>query len=184
MIGHLEWFTCAPGRASFRQNRLIHLQIRLKFQSIAGIPTLLARQGREILLLEGGGEFAFRLRGDLCDALRGSFRGNFQSAGGHRQQGFALQQGQKIAIECGVDLETIAAVFDDIGIDKARNNALAEQGFTQALGQKSGEIGGVGFGRRFQGGLMLAGVGGQNCVVVLLRAKRKCPTLSCPAICS
>jgi len=133
MICHFEGFSRAARGSCSRQNRLIHLQIRLKFQSVAGIPTLLAGEGGKILLLEGGSEFALCLRGDLCDALRGSFRGNFQSAGGHRQQGFALQQGQKIAIECGVDLETIAAVFNDIGIDKARNDALAEQGFAQTL---------------------------------------------------
>jgi|SRR5271157_22574 len=58
-------------------------------------------------------------------------------------------------------LQAEAAVFDDIGIYKARNDAFAKQGFAQALGQKGREIGEVDFGGRFQGDLMLAGVGSQ-----------------------
>lgn len=157
---YLKRFSCAPGRTSLRQDGLIHLQVRLKLQSVACIPPLLAGESREVFLLESSGKFAPRLRGRLCATLRGSFRGNFQSAGGHRQKGLTLQQGQKIAIKCGVHLKTIAAVFDDIGINKARNDALAKQSFSQALCQKSGEIGGVGFGLRVQVGLMVAGVRG------------------------
>ena len=58
-------------------------------------------------------------------------------------------------------LEAIAAVFDDIGIDKARNDAFAKKCVAKTLGQQGREISRVGFGRRFQGELMLAGVGVQ-----------------------
>jgi hypothetical protein len=40
-----------------------------------------------------------------------------------------------------VDLQGVAAVFDDVGIDKARHDALANEGFAQLLGKDSGGIG-------------------------------------------
>jgi hypothetical protein len=42
-----------------------------------------------------------------------------------------------------------------------RNDAFPQQSFAQALRQDDGEIGGAGFGVRFQDELMLAGVGGR-----------------------
>lgn len=57
---------------------------------------------------------------------------------------------EKVAIKAGVDLERVAAVFDDVGIDEARNAALAEQGVAELLGE-SGGVSGV--GRSFGFGL-------------------------------
>jgi len=57
VIGHLERLSRAAGGARLRQNRLIHLQVRLEFQSVAGIPTLLACERGKVSLLEGSGEF-------------------------------------------------------------------------------------------------------------------------------
>src|SRR5208337_3792400 len=99
VIGHLERLSRAAGGTHFRQNRLVHLQVRLEFQSVAGIPTLLACECGQVFLLEGGGEFASGAHGNLRAAVSSSRFGNFQSTRGHRQQSFALQKGEQVAVE-------------------------------------------------------------------------------------
>src|SRR5208283_1583631 len=65
VIGHLERLSCAARGTRFRQNPLIHLQVRLELQSVAGIPTLLACECSEVFLLEGRGEFASGAHGNF-----------------------------------------------------------------------------------------------------------------------
>ena len=72
----------------------------------------------------------------------------FEGTRGDGEQGFALEKVEKVAVENGVDLQAVAAVFDDVRIDEAGDGALAKEGLAEALGQKSGQVvgGRSGFG--------------------------------------
>ena len=61
-----------------------------------------------------------------------------------------MQKGEKIAIKSGVDLKAVAAVFHDIGIDEARNDALFEESGGETLREQEGEVWSVRFFYGFQ----------------------------------
>jgi hypothetical protein len=67
---------------------------------------------------------------------------NFEGARGDSEQRFALEKILKITVEDGVDLQAVAAVFDDIGIHEAGDRAFAEEGFAEALGKKRSQVAG------------------------------------------
>lgn len=71
-----------------------------------------------------------------------------EGAGGDGKQSFALEEIEKVAVEAGMDLDGVAAVFDNVGIDEAGDAAFAEEGFAEMLGQGGGESVGRGFGFR------------------------------------
>jgi len=61
-----------------------------------------------------------------------------EGTGRDRQQGFALEKVEEVAVKDGVDLQRVAAVFDDVGINEARDAALAEEGFAKFPGEGRG----------------------------------------------
>lgn len=75
------------------------------------------------------------------------------------KQSFALEKSEKIAIHARVNLKTVTAVLDNVGIDKAGHDPFLEEGFTEGLGESGSAAGRIGFGYRLQRELMLAGVG-------------------------
>ena len=83
----------------------------------------------------------------LCGRLRVQATGDdFEGAGNDGKQGLALEKIQEIAIEDGVDLQAVTAVFDDVGIDEVGDDAFAEEGFAEALREKSRQVVGGRFG--------------------------------------
>ena len=65
--------------------------------------------------------------------------GELEKTDGGGEERFALEKGEEVAIKRSMDLESVAAVLDDVGIDEARDEALLEQSF----GEASGEVVGV-----------------------------------------
>jgi len=59
-----------------------------------------------------------------------------------------------------VDLQGVAAVFDDVGVDETGDDAAFDEGFAEALRECGSAGGQITFRIRSQGELMLAGVGG------------------------
>jgi len=51
-----------------------------------------------------------------------------------------LEKILKIAVEDSVHLQAVAAVFDDVGIDEAGNDAFADEGFAETLGENGGQV--------------------------------------------
>ena len=73
---------------------------------------------------------------------------NFECARGDGEEGFALEKIQKVSVEDGVDLQAVAAMFDDVGIHEAGDGAFADEGFAEALGKKGSQVVGGRFGFR------------------------------------
>jgi len=133
MIGGFERFARAAVGAGAGDEVFVHFKIRLKIKGVADVPALVAGEACEEFLTECGcllaGHglgFAVVFTGQTADY-------DFEGAGNDGEQGFALEKIQKIAVEDGVDLQAVAAVFDDVGIDKTGNDALAKEGFAEAL---------------------------------------------------
>ena len=57
------------------------------------------------------------------------------------QQGFALEECEKIAIEPCVHLQSVAPVLNHVGINESGDNALTNQGLAQAFGKDRSAIG-------------------------------------------
>lgn len=98
----------------------------------------LTRQGREVFLAERQGVFSLHRRYLPAVAGCGATRGEFKRVHRSREQCFALQKSQKVAIQAGMDLQGVPAVLDHIGIHKARDDAFAEESLAQLLGQRCG----------------------------------------------
>jgi hypothetical protein len=140
MIGDFEGFAfslrCGPARKNF----LIHYQIGLKLKGITRIPALEARQGTEEFLAKRKGVLPFHW------FEFGVFRGgttlahDVQRSRGTGKQRFPLQQSKQVAVQGRVNLQTVAAMLDDIRIDESRNETLTNKRFAQPLGQMSGDV--------------------------------------------
>src|SRR5882762_3155039 len=133
MIGGFERFARAAVGAGAGDKVFVHFQIGLKIEGVANVPALVAGEGREEFLAEGGSflafhglGFAFVLGGQAADD-------NFEGTGSYGEKSFALEKIQKIAVENSVDLQAVAAVFNDVGIDKTGDDAFAKEGFAEAL---------------------------------------------------
>ena len=140
MIGDFEGFAFSLRCRSTRKNFLIHYQIRLKLQGITRIPALVARQGTEEFLAKRKGVLPFHwfefgvFRGDATLAH------DVQGSRGTGKQRFPLQQSKQVAVQGRVNLQTVAAMLNDIRIDEARNETLTNERFAQPLGQMSGDV--------------------------------------------
>ena len=110
----------------------------MEFQGGTAIPVLLAGEGSEEFLAERNSLLSLHRRNFPTIARGRAASGQFERLRGGRQQCLALQQGQKVAIETGVDLQGVAAVLDDVGIHKAWHDALAKQGLAQLLCEDGG----------------------------------------------
>jgi len=140
MICGFERFARASRGAGPGDEFLVHLQVGLKLEGFAHIPMLMARERGEEFLTKGGGFFAGHGLGLFGFGRRGRVRDEFKGAGGDGEECFALKQVEKIAVQASVDLQRVAAVLDDVGIDKARDAAFAEEGFAQARSERRGDI--------------------------------------------
>ena len=76
---------------------------------------------------------ARRAPGFLSAVLDRFERGNFQCADTSGQQRFTLQDGEQVAIKGRMNLQGMTPVFYDVGVYKARNDALARQRLQQIL---------------------------------------------------
>jgi len=160
MIGGAEGASAAGMCRGAGEDALVHLQVGLKFQSGAGVPMLFAGEGGEEFLAKGGSVFAGHGFGFFVLRGGGTFGDQVECVGGHREERFALQESQEIFVKAGVDLQGVAAVFDDVGVDETGDDAAFDEGFAEALGECGSAGGQITFRIRSQGELMLAGVGG------------------------
>jgi hypothetical protein len=120
----------------------VHLQVGLKFKRDSHIPMLVTIQASEKSLTKGSGFLAGHGPG-FGGVDFGSTAGDeFQGAGGDGEQCFALEKIQEIAVEAGMDLEGVATVLDDVGINEAGNAAFAEDSLAELLGEGGGEVAG------------------------------------------
>jgi hypothetical protein len=134
MIGGFEGLARAARTGGASDNVFVHFQIRLKIEGVADVPALVAGEAREKFLAKGGGLLPGHGFG-FAVVFGGHSPGNdFEGAGYDGKKGFALEKIQEIAIEHGVNLQAVAAVFNDIGIYEVGDDALAEERFTEALG--------------------------------------------------
>jgi len=152
VAGGFEGLATAATCRGMCQDPFVELQVGLKFERGSHIPALLTSERGEKFAAKGGGIFAGHRFGSAIFFRRGdgTFADQVESLRAHGDQSFALQQGQEIFIETRVDLQAVAAVVDNVGIDEAGNGALADQGVTEVFGEGSGAIGASGFG--FGGG--------------------------------
>jgi hypothetical protein len=118
----------------------IHFQIGLKIEGVPDIPALVAREAGEEFLSKGGGIFAGQGPGSGGFVFGSAASDEFQRARDDGEKGFALEKIEEIAVEAGVDLQGVAAVFDDVGIDEAGDAAFAKDGFAELLGEGGGEV--------------------------------------------
>jgi hypothetical protein len=140
VIGGFERFARSAGSSSAGDKVFVHFQIGLKVESVADVPAVVAREAGEEFLAEGGGFLASHGLG-FSVVLGGEAAGDdFEGAGNDSQQGFALEKIEEIAIEDGVNLQAVAAVFNDVGIDEVGDDAFAEEGFAEALRKKSRQV--------------------------------------------
>ena len=149
MIGGLEGLAGAARGAGAGDKIFVHFQVRLKIEGVADVPALVAGEAGEEFLAKRGSFLAGHGLGFAIVVAVEAPGDNFEGAGSDGQQGFALEKIQKITVEDGVDLQAVAAVFDDVGIDEAGNDAFAEEGFAEALGEEGSRVVGGRFGFRF-----------------------------------
>ena len=123
----------------------------MKIEGISNIPALVASEAGEEFLAEGGGVFAGHRFGSGGIVIGIASGDELQGAGDDGEQSFALEKVEEISIEAGVDLQGVAAVFDDVGIDEAGDAAFAEDGFAELLGEGGGEVPRCGFWFRCHG---------------------------------
>ena len=135
VIGGFKGFARTASDICSGDEFFIHFQIRLKIEGIPDIPALVASEAGEEFLAEGGGVFAGHRLGSGGIVFGIAAGDELQSAGDDGEQGFALEKIEEISIEAGVDLQGVAAVFDDVGIDEAGDAAFAEDGFAELLGE-------------------------------------------------
>jgi len=160
MIRRLEGLAAAP-MCGPRENALVHLQIRLKFESGACIPMLLASERGEEFAAKGGSVFVRQgFESGFASFGRDALADKFEGVSGHGEQRFALQQSEKIAVQRRMHLQGVTALLDYVGIDEAGDDALAFEAFTQAFREFGGATGRIGFGLCYQREAMLAGVEG------------------------
>jgi hypothetical protein len=134
MIGRFERLARAARTGGAGDEIFIHFEIGLKIEGVADVPALVASETGEEFLAERG-SFLASHRFDFAVVVGvDAPSNNFEGSGGDGEQGFALEEIQEIAVENGVDLEAVTAVFDDVGIDEAGDRAFAEKGFAEALG--------------------------------------------------
>jgi hypothetical protein len=146
MIGGFEGLARAARTCSAGDEIFVHFQIRLKIEGVTDVPALVASEASEKFLAEGGSFLPSHRLGFAVVFGVEATGNNFEGAGGGGEQGFALEKILKIAVEHGVDLQAVAAMFDDVGIDEAGDGTFAEEGFAEALGKKSGQVVGGRFG--------------------------------------
>lgn len=146
MVGCFKWLAAAAFVGSFREDRLIHLEIGLKLERSAGIPLLLTGQSGEKFLAESRGVFAGQRIELAFIACSGGPAEKVEGASRSSEERLALNQGEKIAVETSVNLQAVAAVLDNVGIDEARNDAVANKAFAEALRKKSSPVGAGAFG--------------------------------------
>src|SRR5258705_10133364 len=140
MIGGCEGRARTARACSGGDQILVYLKIRLKIEGVADVPALMAREAGEKSLTKRGG-FLTGHRFGFSIVFRVHSPGdNFQRAGSDGEQGFALEKILKIAVEDSVHLQAVAAVFDDVGIDEAGNDAFADEGFAETLGENGGQV--------------------------------------------
>ena len=148
MVGGFEGLARTACTRGASDEIFVHFKIRLKIEGIADVPALVAGEAGEKFLAEGGGFLPGHGLGFAIVFGVQSAGDDFEGAGGDGEQGFALEKIQKIAVEDSMDLQAVAAVFDDVGIDEAGDDALADEGFAEALRKNGGQVVGGRFGFR------------------------------------
>jgi hypothetical protein len=132
MIGRFERLAEAASGSVASEKVLIQLQIRLKFESLSGRPSLLAGECGEKFAAEGDGILAKHRLGLAASGGKRFGVGDFESAGGKSECGLTLEESEEIAIKSGVDLKGVTAVFENVGVYETRNYALALECFGEA----------------------------------------------------
>ena len=140
MIGDFEGFALSLRCRPARKNFLIHYQIGLKLKGITRIPALVAGQGAEEFLAKRKGLLAFHWFEFGVFSSDATLAHDVQRSRGTGKQRLALQQSEQVAVQGRVNLQTVAAMLDDIRIDEARNETLTNQRFAQPLSQMSGDV--------------------------------------------
>lgn len=140
MIGDFEGFAfslrCGPARKNF----LIHYQIGLKREGITRIPALVAGQGTEEFLAKRKGVLPFHWFEFGVFRSDATLAHDVQRSRGTGKQRLPLQQSEQVAVQGRVNLQTVAAMLDDIRIDETRNETLTNERFAQPLSQMSGDV--------------------------------------------
>lgn len=149
MVGGCEGFARAATGAGAGDEVFVHTQVGLKVERFTDIPVVMARKRGQVFLTEGGRFFAGHGFRFCAIVVRNTPGDEFEGAGGESEEGFALEKIEKVAVEGGVDLQGVAAVFDDVGVDEVGDRAFAEEGIAEALGEGGSEVAGGGF--RFRG---------------------------------
>jgi hypothetical protein len=148
MIGGFEGFARTARTGGAGDEIFVHFKIRLKVEGVADVPAVVAREAGEKFLAEGGSFLPGHRLGFAVVFGVNPPGDNFYRADSDGEQSFTLEKIQEIAIENGVNLQAVAAVLDDVGIDEAGDGALAEEGFAEALREKGGQVVGGRFGFR------------------------------------
>lgn len=65
---------------------------------------------------------------------------HFEGTSSYGKERLALEELKKIAIEARVNLEGVAAVFDDVGVDKTRDAALTKEGLAEGLRERPCDV--------------------------------------------
>lgn len=145
VIGGFKGFARTGRDVCARDQCFIHLQVGLKFERDAHIPLLVPIESGEEFLTKGGGFLARHGLGSGAIVLGNAPGDEFQGTGGDGEQGFALEKIEEVAIEAGMDLQRVATVFDNIGVDEARDTTFAEDGFAELLSEGGGKVARRGF---------------------------------------
>lgn len=141
MIGDFEGFAPALRSGRAGDNFLVHLQVRLKIERFAGVPLLPAGDGGDVLFAEEGGVSAAERFVSCRGTGLAAFGDQFENFGGKGEERFAMEESEEIAIQGSVNLQAIAAVLFDVGVDEAGDEALAGEGLAELLGELWGEVG-------------------------------------------
>ncbi len=134
VIGGFEGLARAARAGGAGDEIFVHFKIRLKIEGITDVPALVPGEAGEKFLAERGSFLPGHGLGFAIIIGVQAPGDDFERAGSDGEQGFALEKILKIAVEDGVDLQAVAAVFDDVGIHEAGDGAFADEGFTEALG--------------------------------------------------
>jgi len=140
MVGGLEWFAEAARGNVAGEQFFIKLQIGLKIEGVAGGPFLLFRQSGEKFAAKEDGILAQHGFGFTPASRERLGADDFEGASSESEGGFAAQQCEKVAIKSGMNLESVAAVFDDVGIDEAWDDTLATESFGEAQRKCGGGV--------------------------------------------
>lgn len=132
MVGGFEGLAEAASGSVAGQKFFVELQIGLKIESVSGGPFLLFGKGSQEFAAEEGGIFAQHRFGFTAANRQGFGAGDFERAGGEGESGFPVEQREQVAIKSRMDLKGVAAVFDDVGIDEAGDDALAVESVGEA----------------------------------------------------